>query len=83
MCVKKKVFLNLCELYPKTEEALKVLSLEKRKLYIHYLNEANNIKIRASESGVPRMIESRESRGAERGEFPRARSEEPGIIGEI
>lgn len=46
MCVRKDVFLNLCELYPKTEEALKVLSLEKRKLYMHYLGEALNIGIR-------------------------------------
>ena len=43
MCVRKDVFLNLCELYPKTEENLKILSLEKRKIYMHYLAETLNI----------------------------------------
>ena len=39
MCVEKRTFLDLCELYPKTAEDLKVRALEKRQVYLKYLNQ--------------------------------------------
>ena len=60
MCVRKEVLLNLCNLYPQTEQVLKVLSLEKRKLYMHYLGETLSLSAGPAQSGVPRTIDSRE-----------------------
>ena len=59
MCCKRDVFLDLCELYPETEEALKELSLHKREIYLHYLKTAKNMKDTIKHSGVPRGIDSR------------------------
>ena len=59
MCCKKEVFLDLCELYPETEEVLRELSLHKRDIYLHYLKTAKNMKETIKHSGVPRGIDSR------------------------
>ena len=42
MCVKSEVFLNLCDLYPKTSEAMRKLALERRELTLFFLNQVNN-----------------------------------------
>lgn len=38
MCVEKSVFMDLCQLYPKTAENLKMRGLEKRAIYLKYMN---------------------------------------------
>ena len=34
--------MNLCEIYPKTHEALKKIAVQKRELYLHFLNAAKD-----------------------------------------
>ena len=72
MCVRAKVFLDLCTLYPKTKERLQVLALEKRAMMHHYLEVVERVKVSRDSgidpvSGVPRNIESSE---APRRQFP-------------
>jgi len=43
MCIKKKVFLNLCELYPDTAENLRIRGLERRYQFIKKMNEYDNV----------------------------------------
>ena len=38
MCCKKEMFLDLCELFPQTQQALRELSLHKRDIYMHFLH---------------------------------------------
>lgn len=38
MCLAEDVFLNLCDLYPKTKESLKILGLKKRRMFINCLS---------------------------------------------
>ena len=54
MCADSELFLHLCDLYPKTSEALRKLALERRELTIHFLNQVNNSVIpRNSEKSDP------------------------------
>ena len=57
MCCRREIILDLCELYPKTHEALKKIAVQKRELYLHFLNAARDLN--SSRSGVPRGIDSR------------------------
>jgi len=41
MCVEKKTLLNLCDLYPKTAENLKMRGLEKREVYMKFMKHEN------------------------------------------
>lgn len=42
MCVEKSVFMDLCQLYPKTAENLKMRGLEKRAIYLKYMNQEDS-----------------------------------------
>jgi hypothetical protein len=39
MCINKKVFLKLCELYPATGESLRLRSLERRKFFLEHMEK--------------------------------------------
>ena len=61
MCLDKKKFMELCELYPDTYTNLKFRALERREIYLHYLNREvadSHREYALRESGVPRAIES-------------------------
>ena len=57
MCCSDDIVLNLCELYPNTHEALKRIAIQKRELYLGFLNAARDLN--SSRSGVPHGIDSR------------------------
>ena len=42
MCVEKRTFLDLCELYPKTAENLKMRGLERRAVYLKYMKQEDS-----------------------------------------
>ena len=51
------MFIDLCELYPKTHKRLKELALHKRDIYLHYMKAAKQIKDKTG----PRIIATQSS----------------------
>ena len=58
MCCPKDILLDLCELYPTTHQALIELAIQKRDIYMHFMNEVGRMKGITNQSGVPRGIDS-------------------------
>ncbi len=59
MCVDKKIFLNLCELYPVTAENLKNLSLRRRQHYLKGMEKLDNISmIKVLKKSMRRQVRS-------------------------
>jgi hypothetical protein len=56
MCVSKKVFLNLCELFPITAENIKKRGLEKR---LHYIRAMEKLDENAVYKGLGRSMKKK------------------------
>ena len=52
MCIDKKVFMNLCELYPKTASNLRFRGLERRQAMLNQFSLYNRLKMSRKESKV-------------------------------
>lgn len=60
MCIKKKVLLSLCELYPDTFEHLKIRSLERRQAFVKRMQEQDESspdKFKALKRSLRKKIE--------------------------
>ena len=56
MGVKTETYDHLCQLYPKTAEALKDLALIKREIYLHYMETAISLDKGRSQTGIPASL---------------------------
>ena len=58
MCVNKKVFLNLCELYPLTGENIRIRSLERRSHFMHHMAKLDSGPLKALKNIVKSNIKN-------------------------